>query len=59
MDKSKVARFLAYPVVYINAFLFAIHLFVSDDDTKMIIDCDSRSREEIHKHIKQILGKTE
>lgn len=30
-----------------------------EDDTRMVIDCDSRTREEIHDHIKQVLGKTE
>ena len=32
---------------------------ISEDDTRILIDCDSRTREEIHDHIKQILGKTE
>ena len=32
---------------------------VSEDEQRMTIDCDSRTREEIHDHIKQVLGKTE
>ena len=30
-----------------------------EDDTQILIDCDSRSREEIHDHVKLVLGKTE
>jgi len=30
-----------------------------DDDKRLVVDCDSRSREEIHDHLKQIIGKTQ
>jgi len=36
-----------------------IQVFYEDEKTRMVIDCDSRSREEIHEHIKKILGKTD
>jgi len=46
-------------LVLYRCILSTVQLFVADDDTKMVIDCDSRSREEIHNHIKQIVGRTE
>lgn len=27
-----------------------------EDDTKLLIDCDSRTREDIHEHVKKVLG---
>jgi len=36
-----------------------IQVFFEDEGSRLVIDCDSRSREEIHEHIKKILGKTE
>jgi len=48
--------------VYESIFLSMqqMHRFVvSDNDARMLIDCDSRTREEIHDHIKQVVGKTE
>jgi small subunit ribosomal protein S25 len=30
-----------------------------DDDVRVVIDCYGRSREEIHEHVKHVLGKTE
>jgi small subunit ribosomal protein S25 len=39
------------PTPWIKAFF--------DDDLRILIDCDSRSREEIHDHIKKILGRSE
>ena len=41
---------------YTNSRYFTL---LSDDDTTMVIDCDSRTREEIHHHVKQVVGKTE
>merc|ERR1712179_405251 len=39
------------PTPWIKAYL--------EDDTDMLIDCDSRSREEIYDHLKAVLGKTD
>ena len=33
-------------------------IFFSDEG-KILIDCDSRGRQEIHDHLLQVLGKTE
>lgn len=38
------------PTPWIRAYL--------DNDTQVLIDCDSRTRQEIHDHMKKILGKT-
>ncbi|ELU11605.1 hypothetical protein CAPTEDRAFT_181516 [Capitella teleta] len=39
------------PTPWIKAFL--------KDDSHLVIDCDSRSREDIHSHVKKVLGKSE
>jgi len=33
--------------------------FYMDDDSQHLVDCDSRSREEIHDHVKLVFGKTD
>jgi very-short-patch-repair endonuclease len=36
-----------------------IFIYFADNDEKVIIECDGKSKDEIHDHFKQIMGKSE